>query len=256
MSESFRAKIKRGRLSVMPRNAAVSLARLVLFVCTGLHGAAIAPAQDTDATTRLGFLHNEAEKYDVEWRQYWGFGRHLVDDGFVSGLTEMRGMYRGGWTEDTLYESLKRFNVVVWPMAYEGSYHLTDELRERAGLVRRALERYVADGGGLFIIAQAVRYPGDDDEKYNNLIIKGFGARMMHEGIHDKTQEFTSPGGLVIRPESFFFTENVAEHPVTEAVRRVYLPVRRGRARVSRRLNTRTTGPSFLPAARMPGATS
>ncbi len=207
-------------MSVRPR-----LRSVVMVLC--LIGVAHLPAL---AATKVGFLHKEADKYNPEWREYWGFGRHLEDDGYVSALTEMRPIYRGGWTEDQLYESLKRFNVVVWPMEYEGSYDLTDELRGVAVTSRAALERYVRDGGGLFIIAQAVRYPGDDDEKYNNLLIEGLGARMMHEGVFDPEREFESPQTLVFRPESYFWTENAAGHPVTEGVGRVYLPTRRGSA--------------------------
>ncbi len=182
------------------------------------------------AQIKVGFLHNEADKYNVEWRRYWGFGRHIEDDGFVSSLTEMRGLYRPGWTEEQIYASLKRFHVVVWPMEYEGSYQLTDALRATAAIARPALERYVADGGGLLIIAQAVRYPGDDDELYNNLLIEGFGAQMMHEGVFDPEREFISPQTLIFRPKSYFWTEAVAEHPVTAGVERVYLPTFRGSA--------------------------
>lgn len=204
------------------------VARLVCYI--GLCLLTVAAPQHAASQVKVGFLHRDADKYDVEWREYWGFGRHMADDGFVSGLAEIGGIYRGGVTEDQLYEALRRFNVVVWPMAYEGSYHLTDALLQNATVARSAFERYVAEGGGLFIIAQAVRYPGDDDEEFNNLIIEGFGARMMHEGIHDSAREFTSPGGLVIRPETFFFTESVAAHPVTAGVKRIYLPTKRGRA--------------------------
>ncbi len=202
----------------------------VYVLVTAILGACVLAGQPAPAQIKLGYLHNEADKYNVEWRQYWGSGRHLEDDGFVSSLTEMRGIYRGGWTEDQLYESLKRFHVVIWPMEYEGSYQLTDALRGTADVARRALERYVADGGGLLIVAQAVRYPGDDDELYNNMLIEGFGAQMMHEGVFDPEREFLSPQTLIFRPESFFWTEAVAAHPVTEDVQRLYLPTRRGEA--------------------------
>ena len=90
---------------------------------------------------------------------------------------------------------------------------------------RRAdLERYVREGGGLFLLLQAVRYPHDEDEKFYNAMCEGFGVRMLHEGLFDPAHTFQSPPTLVFRPMEFFYTANVREHPTTAGVRRLYLP--------------------------------
>ena len=89
----------------------------------------------------------------------------------------------------------------------------------------RALEKYLAEGGSVLLILQAVRYPGDKDQDYANLVLQGLGVEMLHEGVFDQKRRFTAPIASIFPPEGFFWTENIVKgHPVTEGVRRLCLP--------------------------------
>ena len=102
---------------------------------------------------------------------------------------------------------------------------LGPQRQQTAAAARRALEKYLAEGGGVLLVLQAVRYPGDKDQDYANLILQGLGLEMLHEGVFDQQRRFSTPIASIFQPEGFFWTENVVQgHPVTEGVRRLCLP--------------------------------
>jgi hypothetical protein len=172
----------------------------------------------------VGFFHREAEQYEAEWRLYTGYYPTLAKNGMRGALIESRPLYRGPLATGQLYEMMRPFHVIVLCACEEGMYRMTEEIRNRVMVARADLERYVCEGGGLFLLLQAVRYPGDDDERFHNLLIEPFGCRMLHEGVFDKANVFTSPATLVFRPMEFFVTANIRPHPATEGVKRLYLP--------------------------------
>ncbi len=172
----------------------------------------------------VGFLHHEAEQYEAEWRLYTGYYRALVQDGMQGALVESRPLYRGPIAPGQLYDALKPFHVIVLCAREEGIPQLTADIRQRVLTARADLERYVRDGGGLFLLLQAVRYPGDQDEQFHNLLAENLGCRLIHEGVFDKAAVFRSPQTLVFRPMEFFVTANIQPHPVTEGVKRLFLP--------------------------------
>ena len=70
-----------------------------------------------------------------------------------------------------------------------------------------------------------MRYPGDKDQDYANLILQGLGVEMLHEGVFDRERRFTAPIASIFPPEGFFWTENIVKgHAATEGVRRLCLP--------------------------------
>ena len=173
----------------------------------------------------IGFLQAEAERYEAEWRLYTGYYKTLAKNGLQGALLDSRPLYRNAPAPGQFYEQLKAFHAVVLVALEEGACtRMTDAHRQRCLAARGDLERYVREGGGLFLLMQAVRYPGDEDEKFYNLLLENFGCRMVHEGVFDKTNTFTAPATLVFRPMDFFVTANIQPHPATAGVRRLYLP--------------------------------
>jgi hypothetical protein len=121
---------------------------------------------------------------------------------------------------------LGKFNVTVIDTPFDSSImDLGPQRQQTAAAARRALEKYLAEGGGVLLILQAVRYPGDKDQDYANLILQGLGVEMLHEGVFDQKRRFSAPIASIFQPEGFFWTENVVKgHPVTAGVRCLCLP--------------------------------
>ncbi len=70
-----------------------------------------------------------------------------------------------------------------------------------------------------------MRYPGDKDQDYANLILQGLGVEMLHEGVFDQQRRFSARIASIFPPEGFFWTENIVEgHAVTQGVKRLCLP--------------------------------
>ena len=170
----------------------------------------------------VGFLHREAEQYRAEWRDY-GYRHALVKAGMDGSLVDNRPLFHGAVNEEAFYNSLKPFNAIVLITSEEGVFNLA-EVKANCEAVRRVLERYVGDGGGLFVLLQPHRYPNSDDESYYNQILAGFGCAFLHEGTFDPERVFNAPKTLSLPAWDYFFTANVTRHPVTEGVQRLYLP--------------------------------
>jgi len=175
----------------------------------------------------VGFMRVDALKYFAEESKYSPYGtRVLAPNGLRFGLFEWRTLCGVPTTEAKVYDMLRQFNVAVIDMPYDRSImDLGPARRQAAAAARRGLERYLNEGGSALLVLQAVRYPGDRDQDYSNLILKGLGVEMLHEGVFDAKRQFTARMAAHVGPEGFFWTENItAGHPVTEGVRRLCLP--------------------------------
>lgn len=170
----------------------------------------------------VGFLHREAAQHRAEWRDY-RYRRALVEAGMDGSLVEDRPLFHGKVDEAAFLASLKPFNAIVLTTSEEGVFNFA-ELKANCEAVRRALESYVADGGGLFVLLQPHRYPNSDDETYFNHLLAGFGVAFLHEGTFDPERVFKAPKTLCLPQWDYFWTTNIKPHPVTEGVQRLYLP--------------------------------
>ena len=135
---------------------------------------------------------------------------------------KMLAFSRGNATEEQIYQILKPFHVIVLTNTYDSSLRLTAELQALAVNVRGGLRRFIADGGGLLILPQGLRYPGDDDIRYWNLVFAEFGCQIMPEGVFDPTRAFP---GRDLAPTTYWLTQNITIHPVAEGVKRLCLPL-------------------------------
>lgn len=170
----------------------------------------------------VGFIRREAAQHRAEWRDY-GYRRALVAAGMDGSLIERRGMLSGTLDAEEFYRRLAPFHAVVLATTEEGVHELA-RVRANCQAARRAIERYVRAGGGLFVLLQAHRYPGSDDEAYFNELLAGLGVRFLHEGVHDPNRTFRAPKTLALPSWEYFFTSGVRPHATTEGVRRLYLP--------------------------------
>ena len=169
----------------------------------------------------LGISSGDAAKRNVEFQEYGRMMPLYRENGIRAALLEFSPFVSIEAIEDQLVAMMKQFNVVHFTTTSSGVNAMDAAKQRRAPIVGRALARYVAGGGGLFLDPQAVRYPHTDDEKYWSAVLAPLGLTLLHEGVFDKTRSFQ---GVTLGPATFFFTHNIVPHPVTEGVSCVYLP--------------------------------
>lgn len=181
---------------------------------------------------KVGFVHREADKYELEWRTYFGLGRHLEEEmpDTVWGLAESAHFLRLETTEEALYDSIKRFHVLLWGeelgshAAIAGVRRLDDIKPGRMAMLRRVLERYVAEGGGLLLVPSGSRYSADQSAEIFNEIFANFGVQDLKEDVVDTSRIFMPGEGAIFPKQKYFYADAIVPHPVTEGVKRLYLP--------------------------------
>lgn len=183
---------------------------------------ALARAQDAERVIKLGLTGRDAEKNNAEFRRYSRMMPVYREAGIEASRVELSGFERRDVAEERLLEELRGFHVVHLAPHHEGVTRITDAHRQRAARVGAVLAKYVGEGGGLFVQPVAVRYPGDQDEEYWNLVFEALGMEILHEGAFDKSRVFRAK---TLHETTFWHTANIAPHPVTEGVRRLYLPL-------------------------------
>ncbi|MHB9022572.1 MAG: hypothetical protein ACYC7E_00125 [Armatimonadota bacterium] len=171
----------------------------------------------------LGLLSHDAEKYNVEFQQFDRMIPVYKAEGITPTLAPSEPFMSETVNSEQLYKALKPYHAIVLATTSEShlTVRLTPEVQDMGRRVGAALERYVRDGGGLFVQAQAVRYPNTDDEKYWNVVLAPLGIEILHEGCYDPTREYA---GYDLGKTTYWFTQNIQPHPVTEGVKRLYLP--------------------------------
>jgi len=174
----------------------------------------------------LGIATHEAAQHNTEFLKYSRMLPVYQQRGIAASLVEQDGLCHSGWSEEKLLQLLKGYHVVHLTTTEEGVQKITPPLAAQAKIAGAALARFVREGGGLFLQPRAVRYPGDDDERYWNLVLERFGCEILHEGNYDKTRTFDGqplPG--VIGKLQYWFTKAIKPHSATDGVRCLYLPL-------------------------------
>lgn len=170
----------------------------------------------------LGIATHEAAKYNTEYLKFDRMPPVYRQSGIEASLVEMDGLYLQDWSEEQIVSLLRRYHVILLNTTCEGLPRLTPELEARARRVGAALARYVGEGGGLYLQPRSVRYPGDEDERYWNLVLEPLGCEILHEGVFDKTRQYE---GRTAGKALFWYTSAASQHPVTAGVRCLYLPL-------------------------------
>ena len=78
-------------------------------------------------------------------------------------------------SEEQLLAMMKQFHVVHLVTLSEGIPRFDEPHKKRAAIVSGALARYVAEGGGLFLQPQPVRYANTEDQLYWNAVLAPLG---------------------------------------------------------------------------------
>ena len=173
---------------------------------------------------RLGLTSESADRFNTEFQQYDRMTAVYRENGIQAALLEKSVFHVRDCSEAELLATLKQFHVVHLSMGEEGHKRFTAADKKRVAIVGRALARYVADGGGLFLQLRVCNYPGDENELYWNALLAPFGTQSLHEGVFDNTHTLegtTLPDQKVL----FWHTTNIERHPITEGVRCLYLPL-------------------------------
>ncbi len=172
----------------------------------------------------LGLLSSDAEKHNVEFQQYDRMIPVYKQNGITPVLVERKPLLGGAASADQIYQMLKPLHAVVLATTTESNLtvQLTPVQEAYGRMVGEALVRYVKEGGGLFLQAQSVRYPNTDDEKYWNVVLAPLGVELLHEGCFDPTRTCQ---GFDLGATTYWFTQSVKPHPVTDQVQRLFLPL-------------------------------
>jgi len=164
----------------------------------------------------VGFPDKEYKQRRPAYLQDDRYRRELLRYGFQADLCP----------EPLELPTLKEFNVIIYG-GFDGDpniRHIDAAVRKRAASERQVLEQYVASGGGLIVLPNLRSVPGSAIDEYYNLVLEGFGIKVLPEGIWDPSHQFTAAGTLALAPAAYFTTTQIKPHPVTRGVERLALP--------------------------------
>ncbi|MBI4026946.1 MAG: hypothetical protein HY360_18315 [Verrucomicrobia bacterium] len=193
-----------------------------LIIGIWLAWASLALAAAPSPLTVLGMTYHDAEQYNTEFFLYRRMVPLFTENHIEASLIEHGAFYNQDLKDEDLDKLLKGCHVVQLWTTNEGVGAMTPQLEARAKRVGAALLRYVQAGGGLFLQPHPVRYANTDDEKYWNLLLEPLGVKILHEAVYDQTRSYE---GKTLGKTLFWFTTNIAAHPVTEGVKCLYLPL-------------------------------
>jgi hypothetical protein len=163
----------------------------------------------------------------------WDFGRQPALDATYQRMLKARG-YRitevNEWQPLSL-PYLRQFNTVVYlgPSACWGGGYF-DHTEWRSGLhfvtVRQnaeVLRQYVDSGGGLFIVAGLEEIGTRTTESLQQLF-KPYGLTTECAVVRDTAHAYLAAKIINVFPINYCWTEQIAAHPATAGVKRVYYP--------------------------------
>ena len=173
----------------------------------------------------LGIGKLDGARYDAEFQKYDRRPPFFRKHGIQASLFDEMWLYGIPSSAEQIYSKLKPFHVLHLQTTQEGlSSNLQDRrlYRKRATDAGHGLARFVNEGGGLFLRCSGVRYPGDSDIEYWNMVLEPFGVTILHEAVFDKSGSFDV---RTVDPNRIWHTGNIEKHAVTEGVQHLYLPL-------------------------------
>lgn len=175
-------------------------------------GASPAPAQ----AQQLSVLF--CGTYSPRAWEFESYRRELARYGIES--TSMQ-QFGSGYSQPTL-EYMKQFEVVA--VVGEPEYDTASDRvpPQFLDFVDR-LEEYRRAGGGLLLMPCGSSYSTDFREKCANAMLQRWAVQLLGEQIVDPEHTYHSLPPLF--PFDYFWTTNMAPHPVTKGVQRLFLPV-------------------------------
>lgn len=173
---------------------------------------------------QLGITKYEAAKHSIDFEIYGKEAAYYRDKGINAALIDYNYFYKPNTPNGILAKDLKRHHVVFLRVFNESIHKVTPAQLAYGRKVGKILLDYVKAGGGLIIQPSAVRYVGDDDEKYWNEVFGVLGFKLEREGVADlKTLKMIEDRAG--SSQNFFHTSNIIKHPVTKGIDGLWLPV-------------------------------
>ena len=173
----------------------------------------------------VGFAVLDGDRRNPEFSQSEQAEFWRGEGGFEPVLFDSRPLGLQDADVQQIYQNLRKFHAVLLVTPREGWRKFDETARVRAQKVAEGLARYVERGGGLLLMNQAVRYPGDEDEWFWNEVMKPFGVEILREGVADPS----TTKSAVVKPgmkADFFYAENRLDHPLTRGLAGFWLPER------------------------------
>ncbi len=195
----------------------IAMARFVEFQSACWWAFFFVLAAPTAAAEVVGFVDAEADQRRAEYLEFDGYRRELLRHGIQADLCPA----------PLASAPLTEFHVIVYGGFHENStINSIDDpgTRQRAIADREALEKYVSSGGGLIVLPCLRRYPGQAIDEYYNLVLEGFGVKVLPEAVWDEAHQFTAVGTLAFPAAPYFTTTHIEPHAVTRGVERLALP--------------------------------
>lgn len=173
----------------------------------------------------LGISKLDGAKFDAEFQRYDRRPSFFREHGIQASLFNDMWFYGIPSSAEQIYSKLTPYHVLQLQTTQEGlSSNLQDRrlYEQRAADAGQGLARFVQAGGGLFLRCSGVRYPGDSDIEYWNMVLKPLGVTILHEAVFDKQDSFDVRTG---DPNKIWQTTNIEKHAITEGVEQLYLPL-------------------------------
>lgn len=174
------------------------------------------------------FLDTVGIRTGAVWRKFGPY-KKFQEQGISADQHISLSWFKGQVSEQAIYDTLKQYHVVI-PDIFRG--HLALDYGRLIQNYRRALVRYVQNGGGVVIIASSPGYTTDRRDEIFNLLFADFGVSMTKEGVCDLQNEYQYPDHPFLSHNTaaapsylrFFKTSAIADSPVTSGVKNLFFP--------------------------------
>ena len=181
-------------------------------------------AFSVSAQIKFAITRTDGDQRRMEFEKYERLSEFYRQKGIVPTLIEYTtfiSMKKGSLAQ--LKKDLNKYHVIQLLVDDEGVFNLTPEKAAYAKEAGKVLADYVKKGGSLIIHPRNVRYPGNDDEKYWNILFEPLGFRIESEGIAD-LENYIDHEYKTGFKKKFFHTKNIRKHDLTKGVRGLWFP--------------------------------
>jgi hypothetical protein len=174
----------------------------------------------TSAAVRKPSVLIHCARSTVDQWYWWvdlDYLRELHASGFEVDYTDVH--------SDLTWERVRKYDVLVIyvsPLDNGAYYDNSPDLPPYRDRFIEIAEKFLASGGGVFLMARSL----NADETFLPLIER-WGARIPYERIEETDPTKLAPLPRMRGAERIWFTDNVADSPVSDGVAQVWLPLTR-----------------------------
>jgi len=150
-----------------------------------------------------GITADDADKYTAEFQQHGRMIPVYREHGIRAALLEFLGLLPTDATEEQLLEMMKKFQVVHLTTTHEGATPFDERHRRRAGIVGRALVRYVKEAEACCSSPYRYATRTTRTKSTGNAVLAPLVPRSSTRGSLTKTRSFE---GLTVGKATFWYT--------------------------------------------------